>query len=122
MAFFNEQPYTGPFPDSVYLSPGLGPLDRPVLRAPMPLASFVNSNKVIANQTTQSVAKPTLTSTEEKQPEIPEPVQESPIGPSTVVKVRNHKNNALEKQCPDTNTLVLAYKTFSARNWFVQNC
>ena len=89
MAFFNE-PYKGPFPNTTFIAPGLVPLVRPQLSAPMPLVSTTNSNKVIANQSTQSVAEPYfnqqnthLNSGDQES----QPIEESVTGPISVIKV-----------------------------------
>ena len=94
MSFFN-QPYKGPYPNEAYISPGLVPLVRPTLYAPMPLASNLNSNKVIANESTQSVAEPITSlveSDQKKRDEQIQPVPESVTGPVSLLKVSNYHN------------------------------
>ena len=82
--------YKGPFPSRPVVAPGLVPLSRPTFSAPMPLVSSINSNKIVADQNTQSVAQPIFSKAtlEERPSEIQnEPTQENVIGPTTVLKV-----------------------------------
>ena len=82
--------YRGPFPNSTSTAPGLVPLIRPSFSAPMPLVAASNSNKIIADESTQSVAQPVFNKNVlESSPRSQEksPTQESIIGPASILKV-----------------------------------